>query len=278
MSEKILSKHLNEFQGFLVREEKSTATVEKYMRDARAFCIFAEGQDLTKELFIRYKKRLVERGYAVRSVNSMLASINCFLGFIGRWECKVKNLRIQKQTYCAREKELTKAEYLRLLEAAKKKEQLKLVIQTICATGIRVSELRFFTVESVRQDEVCVQCKSKVRTVFIPDKLKRLLLTFAKKHGIREGAIFITKRGKILDRSYIWAQMKKLCGIAGVNPKKVFPHNLRKLFARTFYSQEKDIAKLADLLGHSSIETTRIYIMATGTEHRKQVGRLGLVV
>ncbi|MBQ7795050.1 MAG: tyrosine-type recombinase/integrase [Lachnospiraceae bacterium] len=279
MNKRIISPiQINEFREFLRREEKSTATVEKYLRDVRAFCIYVGGQEITKELVIDYKKYLQEQGYAIRSVNSMLASLNRFLLFRGLEECRVKNIRVQKQTYCAQEKELTKAEYLRLLKAAEKKEQLKLVIETICATGIRVSELKFFTVESVRLGEVSVQCKNKNRVVFVPDKLKWLLLAFAKKCGIKRGHIFITRGKRPLDRSYIWSQMKKLCAAAGVNPKKVFPHNLRKLFARTFYGKEKDIAKLSDLLGHSSIETTRIYIMTTGTEHRRQVGLLGLVV
>ena len=152
------------------------------------------------------------------------------------------------------------------------------MIQTICGTGIRVSELRYFTVEAVSRGEITVQCKSKTRTILIPGKLKKLLLHYAKHCGIQSGIIFITKNGKPMDRSNIWAQMKRLCAAAKVNPSKVFPHNLRKLFARTFYGIEKDIAKLADILGHSSINTTRIYIMTTGTEHRRKIERLGLVV
>jgi site-specific recombinase XerD len=208
----------------------------------------------------------------------MLASINSLLDFLGWSDCKVKNLRCQRQTYCAEDKELTKAEYLRLLEASKHQEKLNLVIQTICGTGIRVSELKFFTVEAISHGEVTVQCKNKTRTILIPGKLKKLLLNYAKKCGARSGIIFITKSGIPLDRSNIWTQMKRLCHAANVNPSKVFPHNLRKLFARTFYGIEKDIAKLADILGHSSINTTRIYIMTTGTEHRRKIERLGLVV
>ena len=173
---------------------------------------------------------------------------------------------------------MSKAEYVRLVEASRHQEQLNLVIQTICGTGIRVSELRFFTVESAQRGEVVVNCKGKCRTILIPGKLRKLLLDYAKKEKIRSGVIFITRNGKPLNRSCIWAQMKALCVEAGVNPTKVFPHNLRKLFARTFYGIEKDIAKLADILGHSSIDTTRIYIMTTGTEHRRKIERLGLVV
>lgn len=279
MTDKILSvQHLNAFQEYLQREEKSAATVEKYLRDVRAFVAFAEGRSITKEVTIAFKKELEERQYAVRSINSMLASLNSMMEFMGWSDCKVKTLRCQRQIYCAVEKELTKAEYMRLLEASKKQEQLNLVMQTICGTGIRVSELKYFTVQAVRRGEVSVHCKSKIRTILVPGKLKRLLLDYAAKKNITSGAIFVSRNGKPLNRSNIWAQMKRLCQAARVNSEKVFPHNLRKLFARTFYGIEKDIAKLADILGHGSIETTRIYIMSTGTEHRRKIERLGLVV
>jgi len=279
MAERKLSpRHLVSFREYLIREEKSTATIEKYLRDTNGFLEYAADREITKELAVAYKAELQKKNYAIRSINSMLASINSLLDFLGWSDCKVKNLRCQRQTYCTEEKELTKAEYLRLLEASKNQEQLNLVIQTICGTGIRVSELKFFTVEAISHGEVTVQCKSKTRTILVPGKLKKLLLNYAKKCGIRKGTIFITRSGKPLDRSNIWAQMKRLCRAAGVNPSKVFPHNLRKLFARTFYGIEKDIAKLADILGHSSIDTTRIYIMTTGTEHRRKIERLGLVV
>lgn len=275
---KITGIDIQSFHQYLIREEKSTATVEKYLRDVRAFAIYAGETAVTKELVVAYKQYLQERAYAVRSVNSMLASVNSFLSFLGLSSCRVKNIRTQRQTYCAEEKELSKAEYLRLLEAAGNKPQLQLVLQTICGTGIRVSELRFFTLEDVRQGEVIVNCKGKTRTILIPGKLRKLLLHYAQKEKIRSGVIFLTRSGKPLNRSSIWAQMKALCEEAGVHPGKVFPHNLRKLFARTFYGIEKDIAKLADILGHSSIDTTRIYIMTTGTEHRRKIERLGLVV
>ncbi len=274
----LTNERIREFAKFLCREEKSGATQEKYLRDVQAFCVYAAGAEISKELVVAWKKHLVEQGYAVRSINSMLASVNSLLDFLGLPGCKVKNIRIQQQTYCAEDKELTKAEYLQLLEASKKNEQLNLVIQTICGTGIRVSELRYFTVEAVKCGEVTVDCKSKTRTILVPGKLRNILLNYAKRHGITAGAIFITRTGKPLNRSNIWAAMKKLCEAAGVKPSKVFPHNLRKLFARTFYGIEKDIAKLADILGHSSINTTRIYIMTTGIEHRRKIERLGLVV
>lgn len=275
---KLSSKEIQEFANYLCREEKSAATQEKYLRDARAFFVYADDNEITKELVVAWKKQLVDSGYAVRSINSMLASVNSLLDFLGLSNCKAKNVRMQQQTYCTEDKELTKAEYMRLLDASKKNEQLNLVIQTICGTGIRVSELRYFTVEAIQHGEVTVDCKSKTRTILVPGKLKNILLNYAKKHGITTGSIFITRTGKPLNRSNIWSAMKKLCETAGVKPSKVFPHNLRKLFARTFYGIEKDIAKLADILGHSSINTTRIYIMTTGIEHLRKIERLGLVI
>ena len=275
---KITEEMLRSYHQYLLREEKSTATVEKYLRDVRAFAFYAGESEITKEVVLEYKRELQEKEYAVRSINSMLASLNSFLIYMGWTDCKVKSFKLQRQVYCAEEKELTKAEYERLLKAAEKNEQLRLVMQTICGTGIRVSELKFFTVEAVSRGEVIVNCKAKTRTILIPGKLRKRLLDYARKQKIRSGVIFLTRNGKPLDRKTIWAQMKGLCKAAGVNPSKVFPHNLRKLFARTFYGIEKDIAKLADILGHSSIDTTRIYIMTTGTEHRRKIERLGLMV
>lgn len=279
MDKQILNcERLKAFSQYLCREEKSVATQEKYLRDVRAFCVYANGEMVTKELVLAWKKHLMEQGYAVRSINSMLASMNSLLDFLGWCDCKVKSIRLQRQTYCTEEKELTKTEYLRLLEASKRNEQLNLILQTICGTGIRVSELRYFTVEALRHGEITVNCKSKTRTILVPSKLKKLLMDYAKRKGIRAGVIFVSRSGKPIDRSFIWRQMKQLCQTAGVKASKVFPHNLRKLFARTFYGIEKDIAKLADILGHSSINTTRIYIMTTGIEHRRKIERLGLVV
>ena len=279
MAERIVTEAaIHAFGEHLVLEEKSASTLEKYLRDVRAFCRFVGKQIVTKERMLTDKKKLIEKGYAASSINSMLASLNSLLNFLGWSDCKVKNIKTQRQTYCAEEKELTKHEYLRLLEAARGRPQLHLNLETICGTGIRVSELRFFTTEAVRRGEITVSCKCKTRTILLPGKRRRMLLEHARKNGIRSGAIFITRSGKPLDRSNIWAQMKSLCEAAGVRASKVFPHNLRKLFTRTFYGIEKDIAKLADLLGHSSIDTTRIYIMTTGTERRRKMERLGLVV
>jgi len=264
------------FREHLILEEKSAVTIDKYLRDVKAFLIFGNQSSLDKEQLLSYKQALMEKGYTAGSINSMLASINSFLSFLGRQDCRVKNLRQQRRIYS--EKELTKKEYLRLLDAARKKPQLRLVLETICGTGIRVSELKFFTVEAVRLGKVEVRCKSKNRVILLPEKLKKRLLAYAKQNGTGTGTIFVTRTGKPLHRSNIWAAMKSLCAGAGVDPRKVFPHNLRKLFARTFYAMEKDIAKLADILGHSSIDTTRIYIMSTGMEHRQKIERLGLVI
>lgn len=269
---------LDAFCQNLTQDEKSTATVEKYLRDVRAFAVFLGGEPVSKEAVIAYKKHLVERGYAVRSCNSMIASVNSFLSFIGHGDCRVKAFKLQQQAYCDAGKELTKGEYLRLLEAAAANPKLQLVMQTICATGIRVSELQHFTVEAVKCGEVNVNCKGKTRRILIPSKLRKTLLAYARGEKIRSGAIFTGRNGKSMNRSSIWAQMKQLCRMAGVEPGKVFPHNLRKLFARTFYGIEKDIAKLADILGHSSINTTRIYIVSTGSEHRRKIERLGLLI
>jgi len=278
MEKRILTEvSLKELYRYLYREEKSAATIEKYRRDVRCFYAFANGAPVSKELVAEWKKHLIERGYAPRSVNSMLASVNSLLKFMGWEDCRVKNLRVQRRVYCAAERELDKQEYMRLLQAARGRP-LQLVMQTICATGIRVSELRYFTVEAVQTGEICVNCKGKSRSILLPTKLRKMLLAYARKNGIGSGAIFLGRTGRPLDRSAIWAAMKQLCQQAGVAASKVFPHNLRKLFARTFYKLEKDIAKLADILGHGNIETTRIYIMSSGREHRQKIERLGLMV
>lgn len=278
MESKVLTqKIINNFKEFLFQEEKSEITVGKYIHDVNVFREYANGMEITKNVVLAYKKELISR-YAVRSVNSKLASVNSLLSFLGWDDCKVKSLKLQRETYSSEEKELTKAEYVRLLGATNNNSRLRLIIETICGTGIRVSELQYFTVEGVKYGTVTVSCKNKTRSIIVPGKLRKLLLNYSKKNGITSGIIFRTRGGKPMNRSNIWAEMKKLCVRANVSPSKVFPHNLRKLFARTFYTIEKDIAKLADILGHSSIDTTRIYIMTTGTEHRRKIERLGLVV
>jgi integrase/recombinase XerD len=270
---------ISDFKGHLILEERSAATVEKYIRDVKTFSAFVNGAEVTKEVVIEYKKHLQET-YAVRSVNSMLASINSLFVCLGWHELKVKSIKLQQQIYCPEEKELTKAEYTRLCRAAEKKhnERLNLILQTICGTGIRVSELQYITVEAVKQGEATVSCKAKTRTVFIVKELQKKLLRYAAEQNIKSGMIFVTRTGKPISRTNIWREMKALCNEAGVNPQKVFPHNLRHLFARVFYGIEKDIAKLADILGHSSINTTRIYIISTGTEHRRRMENMRLII
>ena len=281
MEERVITEEtIERFHTQLLLEEKSTATVEKYIRDAKAFMLFADGAAITKEMVIGYKQKLIEDKYAVRSVNSILASINSLLIFLGWSDCKVKSLKLQREIYCTEEKELTKAEYTRLVNTAKgkKNERLSLILQTICGTGIRVSELQFVTVEAVRHGYAEVRCKGKSRTVIIVRNLQKKLLKYIQKHHIGFGSVFVTKTGKPISRTNIWREMKNLCRDANVNPSKVFPHNLRHLFARTFYGMEKDIAKLADILGHSSINTTRIYIVSTGAEHRQRLENMRLVM
>ena len=268
------------FVVYLKSEEKSENTVEKYIRDVRAFFSYMNGAEITKEMVIAYKNKLLSDNYAPRSINSMLASINSLLSFLGWADLKVKSIKLQCQIYCPEEKELTKAEYMRLVQTAKQKgnERLNLLIQTICGTGIRVSELQYITVEAVKCDEAVVSLKGKTRSVFIVRELKKKLLRYAAERKIITGAIFITRSGKPMNRTNIWLEMKSLCEQAGVNQQKVFPHNLRHLFARTFYGIEKDIAKLADILGHSSINTTRIYIITTGNEHRQRMENMRLII
>ncbi len=271
---------IKDFEIFLREEEKSENTIEKYLRDVRAFSAYVDGDRITKETVITYKNKLINENYAVRSINSMLASLNSFFAFLGWSDCKVKSIKLQRQVYCPEEKELTKAEYMRLVNTAKQKgnERLNLILQTICGTGIRVSELQFITVEAIKNGEAIVSLKGKTRSVFVVKELRKKLLRYVREQGIKSGAIFITRTGKPMSRTNIWREMKNLCESAGVNPKKVFPHNLRHLFARVFYGIEKDIAKLADILGHSSINTTRIYIISTGTEHRNRMENMHLIV
>ena len=265
-----------EFCEYLRNEEKSELTVEKYLRDVGAFSTWLGERVLDKAAVMEYKAWLTER-YAVASVNSMLSSLNCYLAWRGRGECCVKTLKTQRQTFRSAEKELTQGEYRRLLGACRNDLGLNLLLQTICATGIRVSEHRYLTVEALQMGFAQVRNKGKIRTVFIQRKLCKALLSYAKKRGITAGPVFLGRRGKPLDRSRIWAMMKSLCQRAGVCREKVFPHNLRHLFARTFYAMERDIVRLADILGHSSVNTTRIYTMETGEIHRKQIERMPLL-
>ena len=275
----ITAKMIGGFREHLILEERSVATIQKYIRDVKAFMAYAQNSAITKETVIAYKKYLQEN-YAVRSVNSMLASINSFFSLFGWNDLKVKSLKLQQQVFCPEEKELAKEEYTRLCRAAVRKhnERLNLILQTICGTGIRVSELQYITVEAVKHGETVVNCKTKTRSVFIVKELRQKLLRYAAEQNIKSGMIFVTRTGKPISRTNIWREMKALCVEANVNPEKVFPHNLRHLFARVFYGIEKDIAKLADILGHSSINTTRIYIISTGTEHRQRMENMRLII
>lgn len=270
---------LEAFKTQLWEEEKSEITIAKYLHDVRCFFQFVKERPLEKALVLAYKAELAEK-YAVASANSMLAALNTFFRFLGWAELCVKQFKVQRKTYCSEEKELTKQEYIRLVETARRKgnERLCLLLQTICGTGIRVSELPFITVEAVRKGEAIVSCKNKTRTVFIVRELQKKLLQYMRKNHIVSGCIFVTKSGKPMSRTNIWREMKALCKQAGVSPNKVFPHNLRHLFARTFYGIEKDIAKLADILGHTSINTTRIYMITTGVEHRRKMEHMRLVI
>lgn len=279
MSKIITNAMIGDFESYLRSDEKSDNTIEKYLRDVRAFTAFAEVREISKAVVMEFKSSLVGN-YEVTSANSMIAAVNAFLRFMGWVDCCIKQFKVQKKAFCSEEKELTKAEYIRLVNTAKQKdnERLNLILQTICGTGIRVSELQFITVEAVRKGEAIVSCKNKTRTVFIVRELQKKLLNYVKAKDITTGCIFITKSGKPMSRCNIWREMKALCEQAGVSPDKVFPHNLRHLFARTFYGIEKDIAKLADILGHSNINTTRIYIITTGAEHKRKMENMRLII
>ena len=264
---------------YLRTEERSSGTVEKYLRDVRAFAAWMGGVPVTKELAAGWKEHLHFQGYAPATINSMLAAINGLFHFLGWDGCRVKFLKVQRRLFRDAGRELTRPEYERLLAAARERgrERLALLMETICATGIRVSEVRYITVEAAQRGRAEISLKGKIRTILLPGKLCRKLLKYARKHKTASGEIFLTKSGKSLSRRQIWAELKRLCRYAGVESSKVFPHNLRHLFATIFYRACKDIARLADVLGHSSIETTRIYLVTSGAEHARQLERLGLV-
>lgn len=279
MERKLTQSRLLAFREHLLIEERSRATVDKYLHDLRVFSAFLGDRPLSKATLLEYKAHLSE-SYAVTSANSMLAALNACLRFLGWQDLCVKQFRVQRAAFCPEEKELTKAEYLRLVGAAraKRNDRLELILQTICSSGIRVSELKYITVEAVKKGEAEVSCKGKNRRIFLVSDLRKRLLGYIGKKGIRSGSVFVTSKGKPLTRHAVWREMKSLCKAAQVAPSKVFPHNLRHLFARTFYRIEKDIAKLADILGHTSINTTRIYMVTTGTEHKRKMENLRLLL
>jgi len=276
----ITESRIREFCCYLWQEEREAGTIEKYSRDVRKLAAWLEGQEVTKELAIRWKEHLRESSYNPVTINSMLAVVNRFFRFCGWEDCRVKALRLQRTLFRNEKRELTREEYQRLVTAARQRgdERLALLMETICATGIRVSEVRYITVEAVREEQAEISLKGKVRTILLPGKLCRKLQKYAKGKKIASGEIFLTRGGVRLSRRFIWAEMKRLCQAAKVAPDKVFPHNLRHLFARTFYRACRDIVQLADVLGHSSIETTRIYLVATGEEHRKRLDNLRLLL
>lgn len=279
MEKRILKGQLTAFVKHLEGEERSEATRKKYLRDVMKFYERVKTNDLSKEKIVAYKADLLNE-YAVSSCNSMIAALNAFLRFCGFGNLCVKQFKVQRQAYCSEEKELTKAEYLRLVQTAKRKgnERLELILQTICACGIRVSELPYITVEAVKRGEANVNCKGKNRRIFLVKDLRKKLLNYITKQKIKTGSVFVTRSGKPMSRHNIWREMKSLCEQANVAPSKVFPHNLRHLFARIFYGIEKDVVKLADILGHSNINTTRIYIVSTGIEHRRKLENMRLIV
>ena len=270
---------IQEYLIYLKEQERSSSTIKKYAHDLKSLQIFLQNRTLTKAILIDWKQKLIEK-YAPASVNTKLAAVNGYLQFRGWYQYMLKPIKIQRSLFLEEEKELTRNEYIRLVKAAQgqENERLSLVIQTICATGIRVSELRFITVEAVYRGRAEIANKGKMRIVFLPDKLRKLLKKYVQRQKKTAGAVFTTRSGKPLDRSNIWRDMKKLCTDAQVSEKKVFPHNLRHLFARAFYAIQKDLSRLADILGHSSLTTTRIYTAESGSVHARQVEMLKLIV
>lgn len=280
MPERVITKEtIDRFRAYLHQEERSAGTVDNYLRNVRELAAWLQGAEVTKERLVAWKDALQARRLQPATVNAKLAAVGCFLRIMGWQGCQVRFLRVQRRVFRDREKELTRAEYDKLLAAACRKgnERLALLLETICATGVRVSEVQYITVEAAKCGRAEVAMKGKIRTILLPNKLCRKLLKYAKKAKTASGKIFLTRNGTALSRKQIWAEMKELCAAAAVSPQKVFPHNLRHLFATVFYRACRDIVKLADVLGHSRIETTRIYLVTTGFEYAKQLGRLGLV-
>ncbi len=273
-------KQIRSFREHLRREERSRSTIEKYLHEIHSFCEWLDGSTVTKEQVARWKETLISAGKAPVTVNGSLAALHSFFAFQGWTDCRVKYLKIQRQVFRDAGRELTREEYARLLYTAENRgnRRLFLILETICATGIRVSELRYITLEAANRGRADISLKGKIRTILIPGKLAKKLQKYAKKQKIASGEIFLTKSGKSLSRRQVWYEMKRLCKAAGVDAGKVFPHNLRHLFARTFYRASRDIVRLADVLGHSSMETTRLYLMTSGAEYAKLMDRLGLVI
>ena len=275
----LTQREFDQFEDYLRHDEREESTIEAYLRSLTRFAEWADGRAITKELAMEWKAALAEAGYRPISVNAMLAAVNKFFTCMGREDCKVKYLKLQRQMFRKSEKDLSKEEYQRLVQAAHEKGDLRmeLILETICATGIRVGELKYITVEAVRAGVAEIALKGKIRTILLPHRLCRKLQKYAKQQKIASGKLFLTQDGLPVSRQSIWTRMKALCEAAGVERSKAFPHNLRSLFARSFYGSCHDVVHLADVLGHSSIETTRIYLMSTGKEYLRQLDKLGLV-
>ena len=274
----LTQREFDQFEDYLRHDEREESTIEAYLRSLTRFAEWADGRAVTKELAMEWKAALAEAGYRPISVNAMLAAVNKFFTCMGREDCKVKYLKLQRQMFRKSEKDLSKEEYQRLVQAAHEKGDLRmeLILETICATGIRVGELKYITVEAIRAGVAEIALKGKIRTILLPRRLCRKLQKYAKQQKIASGKIFLTQDGLPVSRQSIWTRMKALCEAAGVERTKAFPHNLRSLFARSFYGSCHDVVRLADVLGHSSIETTRIYLLTSGAEHQRQLDRLGL--
>lgn len=279
MKRKITEKEINNYIRNLGEKERSKATIEKYRRDIKKFQRYLGEEEVVQKNIIDWKNELLEYGYKISSINSMLAAINSFLDFLDWKDCKVKLLCVQKENFVKPELELSIGEYEKLLRTAKNegKDRICIIMQTICSTGIRISELPFITVIAVKKGCTQIHLKGKIRTVFLPDCLRKILLLYIKKNGIAEGSVFVTKGNLPVNRSNIWREMKSLCKKAGIEESKVFPHNLRHLFARTHYTKYHDIIRLSDIMGHSSVDTTRIYMMESGKTHIWQINQLKLV-
>ena len=280
MIREITAEQIEAFYQHLREDERESATIRKYLRDVAEFAAWLKGKPVCKEAVIRWKEHLQRSGQQPVTVNGKLSALNRFFAFLGWPDCRVKHLRIQRRMFRSTARDLTREDYTRLVETAQAmgRDRLALLIETICATGIRVSEVRYITVEAAQAGQTTISLKGKLRTILLPGKLCRKLLKYARKRKIASGEVFLTRSGKGLGRRQIWAEMKALCSKAGVERSRVFPHNLRHLFARTFYRACRDVVKLADVLGHSSIETTRIYLISTGAEHARQMAKLGLVL
>lgn len=279
MEHTLTKENISGFVHWLRTEERTASTLEKYQHDILSFTVWLDGMPVTKEAVTEWKEHLMEQHCSVSTINSAISALNGLFRYLGWTDCRTKFLRVQRRAFRDPNRELERSEYEALVSTARDRGQdrLALLMETICATGIRVSEVRYITVEAISRGRAEISLKGKIRTILIPGKLQRKLQKYIRKQKIASGEIFLTRDGKPLSRHQIWAEMKRLCRYAGVEPSKVFPHNLRHTFAVAFYQASRDIVKLADVLGHSSIETTRIYLLTSGAEHQRQLDRLGLV-